>query len=194
MVAYSRLDRLLHRLALKRRPVAELAFDIEQTLLRRDSRGIAEERHVFVVGLARAGTTALLRRLHASGAFRSLTYRDMPFVLAPGLWRRLSGFARRGRGCFRGEGTAVGPRTGVAPASEAMHSGHRGSRRCRSARAAAASCRPRSRRRGPSPAGPCSTPPGAAHQGAGGGGGAAFGMPSVAGAGSGSGACACAKS
>src|SRR3546814_6546092 len=46
--------------------------------------------HVFVTGLARAGTTVMLRHLHRSGAFRSLTYRDMPFVLAPNLWQRFS--------------------------------------------------------------------------------------------------------
>lgn len=49
------------------------------------------EKHVFVTGLARAGTTVLMRALHSSGCFRSLTYRDMPFVLAPNLWKRISG-------------------------------------------------------------------------------------------------------
>ena len=60
-----------------------------------DGADVAGRRHVFVSGLARAGTTVLMRRLHASGAFRSLTYRDMPFVLAPNLWRRLSAGNRR---------------------------------------------------------------------------------------------------
>jgi hypothetical protein len=32
-----------------------------------------------------------MRRIHDSGAFRSLTYSDMPFVLAPNLWGRLRG-------------------------------------------------------------------------------------------------------
>ena len=47
-------------------------------------------RHVFVSGLARAGTTILMREIHGSGDFGSLTYADMPFVLAPNFWRRLS--------------------------------------------------------------------------------------------------------
>lgn len=46
--------------------------------------------HVFVAGLARAGTTILMREIHRTGAFGSLTYADMPFVLAPNLWARLS--------------------------------------------------------------------------------------------------------
>ncbi|MEM6971426.1 MAG: sulfotransferase [Pseudomonadota bacterium] len=92
--AYSRLDRLLHRLALGNRAVAEMTFDIEQARVKPDAAAVAEGRHVIVAGLARAGTTVLMRRFHASGAFRSLTYRDMPFVLAPGLWGQLSGRGR----------------------------------------------------------------------------------------------------
>ncbi|WP_162917634.1 sulfotransferase [Dongia deserti] len=54
-----------------------------------------DDRHVFVSGLARAGTTIIMRRLHETGMFRSLTYRDMPFVLCPDLWARLSAHSRR---------------------------------------------------------------------------------------------------
>lgn len=36
-----------------------------------------------------------MRRFYATGRYRSLTYRDMPFVLAPNLWRRLSSISRR---------------------------------------------------------------------------------------------------
>lgn len=31
-----------------------------------------------------------MRALHETGQFRSLTYRDMPFVLMPGIWKKLS--------------------------------------------------------------------------------------------------------
>ncbi len=94
---YSRLDRLLHRLALQVAPVAEMSFDLDQALRPKDDGRpeVARQRHVFVSGLARAGTTVLMRRFHETGAFRSLTYRDMPFVLAPNLWRRLSTPSRR---------------------------------------------------------------------------------------------------
>jgi len=91
MVAYSSLDRVLHRLALQSLSIAELSFDIDQRMVAADPQDIIAERHVFVAGLARAGTTALMRRFHATGAYRSLTYQDMPFVLAPNLWRKLSG-------------------------------------------------------------------------------------------------------
>ena len=92
---YSALDRTLHHLALGNAMVAEMTFDIDQALARPDAARAGEGQHVFVAGLARAGTTILMRRFHATGAFRSLTYRDMPFVLAPNLWRRLSRLSRR---------------------------------------------------------------------------------------------------
>jgi len=92
---YSYLDRLLHRLALHYRPIAEVSFDLDQSLVQSDPALIADRRHVFVSGLARAGTTILMRRFHATGRYRSLTYRDMPFVLAPNLWHKLSQMSRR---------------------------------------------------------------------------------------------------
>jgi hypothetical protein len=93
--AYSALERALHHLALGARPIAELSFDLN-LLLSSPASGAAEDgRHVFVSGLARAGTTIIMRRLHETGLFRSLTYRDMPFVLCPNLWQRLSAASRR---------------------------------------------------------------------------------------------------
>jgi len=70
--------------------IAEASFDLEQTLHARRANDVADGKHVFVTGLARAGTTILMLQLHGTGRFRSLTYRDMPFVLAPNLWHSIS--------------------------------------------------------------------------------------------------------
>ena len=86
---------LLHRLALQRASVAEASFDLEQAIHGRRLTCSREGAHVFVAGLARAGTTILMRVLHRTGAFCSLTYRDMPFVLAPNTWARLTALSRR---------------------------------------------------------------------------------------------------
>ncbi|MFN6952539.1 MAG: sulfotransferase [Albidovulum sp.] len=89
MADYSALDRLLHRLALAAPAIAEMTHDIERGLY----LGKAPPdtgAHVFVTGLARAGTTILMREIHRTGQFGSLTYADMPFVLAPNLWARIS--------------------------------------------------------------------------------------------------------
>ncbi len=83
---YGFLSRLLHRLALDYTFIAEACFDIEQM----SAGEVAHDKPVFIAGLARSGTTALLTDIYATGVFRSLTYRDMPFVLMPGVWSRLS--------------------------------------------------------------------------------------------------------
>jgi hypothetical protein len=93
--AYNAVERALHHLALGSRPIAEISFDLNLLLSSNKNELEDDDRHVFVSGLARAGTTIIMRRLHETGLFRSLTYRDMPFVLCPNLWQRLSGLSRR---------------------------------------------------------------------------------------------------
>jgi len=92
---YGFFDRLLHSFALGNKAITEASFDIEQVIQKPQPALIIEGEHVFVAGLARAGTTLLMRRFYSSGMFRSLTYRDMPFVLMPNLWEKLSSFSSK---------------------------------------------------------------------------------------------------
>lgn len=104
---YKLLDRILHRLALGSATVAEISFDLDQSISRPSAAAAGEGRHVFITGLARAGTTILMRRFHETGMFRSLTYRDMPFVLAPNLWRRISIDSRNIEAAERAHGDGI---------------------------------------------------------------------------------------
>ena len=88
MADYGPGARALHWMALAQPAVCELQFDLERRL--HGAGAPSGGRHVFVAGLARAGTTVLMRSIHATGVFGSLTYRDMPFVLAPNLWARMN--------------------------------------------------------------------------------------------------------
>ncbi len=83
------LSRLLHRTALGSNWIAKASFDLEKSL-HYNYTNRAIEKPVFISGLARSGSTALLNLLYATDEFRSLTYRDMPFILMPGIWKRLS--------------------------------------------------------------------------------------------------------
>jgi Sulfotransferase family len=94
VVDYSSLDKLVHRLALGSRMRAEVLHDVERGAFLR-SAPVDEGRHVFVTGFARAGTTILMREIYGSAEFGSLTYADMPFVLAPNFWHRLSAKSRK---------------------------------------------------------------------------------------------------
>ena len=91
---YGPVDRLLHRVALGSPRIAEVFHEVERNRYLKDS---PEDQggHVFVTGLARAGTTILLRELYATGQFGSLLYADMPFVLAPNFWANVSRGARK---------------------------------------------------------------------------------------------------
>lgn len=87
MSEYSRLDRVLHYLALEHLSVGELCFEIEENIFKPSA---ISQKSVYVTGLARAGTTALMRAIHATEQFASLTYDDMPFVLSPNLWGKVT--------------------------------------------------------------------------------------------------------
>ena len=84
---YSWLQKKLHQLALSSQFIRETTFDVESSLF---SNELQTNNDVFVAGLARSGTTILLNALYKSNEFASLSYSDMPFVLAPNLWSKLS--------------------------------------------------------------------------------------------------------
>ena len=86
---YNFLSRLLHRMALQSKIIAEVSFDLENMLVKRDT-SFQAGAPVFVSGLARSGTTILMRYLYETGLFRSLTYHDMPFVLMPNTWKKIA--------------------------------------------------------------------------------------------------------
>jgi len=84
---YSWLQQKLHQIALSSRFMREVMFDVESSSI---STNQTDDNHIFVSGLARSGTTVLLNAIYESNEFASLSYKDMPFVLAPNLWSKLS--------------------------------------------------------------------------------------------------------
>ena len=87
---YSFLDRLLHRLAFSHAAIQFAAADVEATVMGAAYRGVAAHRPIFVTSLPRAGTTIVLAALNRLPQLGTHLYRDMPFVMAPLLWSRLS--------------------------------------------------------------------------------------------------------
>jgi hypothetical protein len=108
---YSRLDRLLHRLAFAGNAVQFTAADIERAMYSASYKAVRGERPIFVTSLPRAGTTLMLEVLYRFPSLASHVYRDMPFVMAPVLWSHLSGSFRRPqelRERAHGDGMQVG--------------------------------------------------------------------------------------
>ena len=103
-------EKLVHQFALGSKFITKASFDFEELLC-----GLkvapTDGKHLFVSGLARSGTTVLMNNIHDSGKYKSLTYLDMPFVLMPNGWKKLSGrnlkrFEKKERA--HGDGILVG--------------------------------------------------------------------------------------
>jgi hypothetical protein len=92
---YSWLDRLTHRLAFLNPGVQLAAADVEKALFSSEYENVEVAGPVFVTSLPRAGTTLVLEILSRSRELATQRYRDMPFVLTPILWQKISGRFRR---------------------------------------------------------------------------------------------------
>lgn len=83
---YNAIDRVLHRVALSGSAIPKVLFDLERSRFL-DASPEPVGPHIVVCGLARAGTTVITRDIYATDVFGSLTYRDMPFAMAPNSFR-----------------------------------------------------------------------------------------------------------
>ena len=82
MLQHGLADRMLHRLVLQNHRLREFSF--ERECARNPSRADPARENVFIAGMARSGSTALLNTLYASGTFAATTYRLMPSAM----WER----------------------------------------------------------------------------------------------------------
>ena len=87
---YSRIDRALHRLAYGSSILQDVLADIEESLFSKTWQDAQARKPIFITSLPRAGTTIVLEALHRLPGLATHTYRDMPFILTPVLWNKLS--------------------------------------------------------------------------------------------------------
>lgn len=108
MTTYSFIDQMVHRFAFSSTKVQLAAADIEDSLFARDYEQARVDRPIFITSLPRAGTTILLTALHSMPMLATHLYRDMPFVMAPLLWSRMSSaFQRAGQQQERAHGDGI---------------------------------------------------------------------------------------
>jgi len=88
---YNWADRMVHRLAFGARVPQDLLCDLEARMHGTRISAQPVDAPIFVAALPRAGTTLLLEVLSRHPALVTHSYRDMPFVLSPVMWRQLSG-------------------------------------------------------------------------------------------------------
>jgi hypothetical protein len=83
---YSGLDRFLHKMVLGSKVIQSTSFELQRLLAPKLPK---PDRPVFIVGMARSGTTTLLNLLMKTGEFESSRYRDLPLPLFPAFWRNI---------------------------------------------------------------------------------------------------------
>lgn len=88
---YGFMDRMVHKIAFGTQHAQNTLCDMESRLYDRNIAQQQVERPIFVTALPRAGTTLLLEILSRHPDVVTHTYRDMPFVLSPVIWRQLMG-------------------------------------------------------------------------------------------------------
>ena len=84
---YNIIERYLHYFILNNQYVSDLLFDLEKKIFL-NNVDLINQKHLFISGLARSGSTLLLNILYQDNKFCSLTYNDMPMILAPNLWSK----------------------------------------------------------------------------------------------------------
>lgn len=105
---YNRIERLLHHLAFDYPFIQKILCELETDLFTASLKAKTVTKPVFVTGLPRAGTTLLLETIYNTGEFATFTYRQMPFILTPLLWNRISSrFQRLGNKLERAHGDGV---------------------------------------------------------------------------------------
>lgn len=87
---YNNLEKILHRQFLSESsPISNFLLKRLVEKSKKYTKG-SNAKHIFITGLARSGTTAILNKLYESKVFGSILYKHMPFILSPSLAKYFS--------------------------------------------------------------------------------------------------------
>lgn len=87
---YSYFEKKLHDICLGNKLIKKSLYELEILLFLKKQDKINENPHVFITGLPRSGSTMLLEYINNSKKFSSLKYLDMPFVMSPNFYSKIS--------------------------------------------------------------------------------------------------------
>lgn len=90
-INYTIFDRIIHKTAFFSPSTQLFSADVEKRFFSFAYQGVEVKSPIFITSLPRAGTTLFLEIFNHFNSLFTNTYRDMPFVLAPILWSKLSG-------------------------------------------------------------------------------------------------------
>ena len=84
MINYSFIHQLLHEIFLGNKLIKKSIFELEKIIFLKKNN-IKNNKHIFITGMPRSGTTALLNVLNKKTDLCSLKYKNMPFVMGPNI-------------------------------------------------------------------------------------------------------------
>ncbi|HMB64473.1 MAG TPA: sulfotransferase [Eudoraea sp.] len=97
MSSYSRAEKNLHKLYLSNYFLSRSSLEMEEILFGKKAQEHPVREYVFITGLARSGTTALMNKIFSTGEYASLQYSNMPMLLSPNLWNKKLKIAKHER-------------------------------------------------------------------------------------------------
>ena len=89
-MSYNMGERIIHMIAFSSPMLQRFAARCDDAAFRLLHRTMEYSPPIFITSVARGGTTALLNAFSELPSIATHTYRDMPFITAPYLWRILS--------------------------------------------------------------------------------------------------------
>lgn len=89
MIKFNFIEKFIINFLFKFSFVNRVLFDFEKVFFKKKWK---VEKRLFICGLPRSGTSILLNKIYETGNFASLTYENMPFIMSPLLWRKISKF------------------------------------------------------------------------------------------------------
>ena len=84
MINYSFIHQLLHEIFLGNKLIKKSIYELEKIIFLKKNN-IKNNKHIFITGMPRSGTTALLNVLNKKTDLCSLKYKNMPFVMGPNI-------------------------------------------------------------------------------------------------------------
>lgn len=84
---YNFSQRIIHKLILSSKNILKSLYEFEKLINSKDLNieELKNNNHIFITGLPRSGTTALLNAFYNSNKYASLTYGDMPMITSPNI-------------------------------------------------------------------------------------------------------------
>lgn len=80
---YNKIEKILHKLSLGTEEMKKIFFFLEKNFFGKKIDFNNQTNNIFLGGLPRCGSTALLYLLNESNEFGVLKYKNMPFILSP---------------------------------------------------------------------------------------------------------------